>query len=135
MSEEETGPTKPLHVQVAEALGCKPAIYWENSPWECRCEDSPHAAHTIHSECCHSHSGMACNDGDLAAYDTDWAATGPLIEKYGLRVYPHQGMDAHGDGGWNASRGSWADFHVGATPLVAVCNLILALAKAGKLQR
>lgn len=79
-------------------------------------------------------------------YDTDWAATGPLIERYDISIME--------DGGghppvtqWAAEAdyyaenpaekdygGNWATAYArGATPLLAVCNLILALHDAGKL--
>jgi hypothetical protein len=70
---------KPLHVQVAEALG------WTD------CHQKPH------DEEWWGYVNYSQGYRSIPRYDLDWSATGPLI-----------------------------------TPL-AVCNLILALAKAGKL--
>lgn len=56
-------------------------------------------------------------------YDLDWSATGPLIERLGIGLY----LAADG---WRARKSDIA-VHVNsvrhATPLLAVCNLILAL--------
>ena len=93
---------KPLHVMVAEALGTVNSQ--EVPPW-----------HFI-----------------TPRYDTDWSATGPLIEKYEITVMNCGGI-------WDASIGYDAygvcgDHEAGgSTPLVAVCNLLLALHAAGKL--
>jgi hypothetical protein len=106
----EDGVARPLHVRVAEALGMKPADM-NLFP-----------------------AGYVDSYADIPRYDTDWSATGPLIEKYGICL--DKGPD-------------WAAFprepfifsddverpcvvHA-ATPLIAVCFLILALKEAGKL--
>jgi hypothetical protein len=116
---------------VAEALGCKPEEGGGGNPlWLCACRKGervfPH--------------GTELSDGYVASavarYDTDWAVTGPLIERYGLTVIagkdggPHACQEGHGQGKW---------FHLepyedGPAPLVAVCRLILALKAAGKLE-
>lgn len=113
--------SKPLHVQVAEALGCK-AIPHHESEYHCLWE-TPH----FHCDCAVlSHVGSSGCSGNLANYDTDWAVSGPLIEKYGIELRDNVG-------GWTA--GAWrprencvkhlmAD---GKTPLEAVCKLILRL--------
>jgi hypothetical protein len=67
-------------------------------------------------------------------YDTDWSAAGPLIERYQMVVTPNGGGD--GESAWAAHMHEtkwryWTGF--GATPLIAICNLILALSAAGKL--
>lgn len=138
---------KPLHVRVAEALGCVPVgppkYRWDS--WCCVCKVrkdehwGPHTAHVIHSECCHSHSGLNC-DNDLARYDTDWSATGPLIERYGIGLIksyePSKSSlrwHACTETGESCSYGSCGPAALGETPLLAVCNLILALKAAGKL--
>jgi hypothetical protein len=102
---------KPLHVRVAEVLG------WFAIPGaQIVDEQKYHAA--------------------LPRYDTDWAATGPLIEKFRITL------------GRNPFDGDWAAYHTwdvralvqnppsahGETPLLAICNLILALKEAGKLE-
>ena len=105
---------KPLHVAVAAALGWEYVPQRENTlegglwiaPNRDRGENPPR-------------------------YDTDWAATGPLIERFGLTVAPHdlQPWVAFDGPGINA-----AGFTTYArTPLLAVCHLILALKEAGKL--
>ena len=111
----------PLHVRVAAALGCEPeevgGVWYDEAEIDAaEARRDPFSARPI------------------PHYDTDWAATGPLIEKYGINVARYQA------GGWWASR--WARMDLGDpippvkgngdTPLAAVCNLILALKAAGK---
>lgn len=102
---------KPLHVRVAEALGWT-YIWLDEDVW---CGTDP--------------AGNACS---ILCYDTDWAATGPLIEKYEIQI------DKRG-AGWCASAFDEANFaHLAdpafaETPLIAVCNLILALKEEGNL--
>ena len=129
MSEE-----KPLHVQVAEALGwtyvepemTRPEWGWQEPDWWLLLRDNdPRFPEPMR--------------GSPPDFDTDWSATGPLIEKYGLRLWPHpvdrwiakwQG-EAIGDGEYAGQYEMQAAD--GDTPLVAVCHLILALKAAGKL--
>ena len=117
---------KPLHVRVAEALGddfgpCDWAFY-------CDAEGN-----LVCSEC-----GAAIRTPEagrheraIRRYDTDWSATGPLIEKYQV------GLEEPENGGmWTAYYRIREDetMHAyGPTVLMAVCNLILALKEAGKL--
>jgi hypothetical protein len=114
---------KPLHVQVAEALGwrdCRPFEADGIVDYQTWCGEQPGVegmeAHTF-----------------IPDFDTDWSATGPLIEKYG--IYLNAATD-----GWHACRecqcaeyGHNSSDGDGPTPLTAVCNLILALKEAGKL--
>jgi hypothetical protein len=101
---------KPLHVEVAEALGYEvkfnvdPAGSMDS--WEMR----------------------ECVQWVLVPrYDLDWSATGPLIEKYGICQYLNCGA-------WHSYTASDGDdCGDGATPLESLCRLILALGKAGKL--
>lgn len=106
---------KPLHVQVAEALG-----------WTCV---------SLLSGSVEDWSGYAPDAHEfvmpIPRFDTDWSATGPLIEKYGLLVAPYGPK-------WNAvylrDSTQWGPMErAGATPKEAVCRLILALKAAGKL--
>ena len=116
-----------LHVRVAHVLGCRPQLRW--GEWNCTCKDRAHATHTIRNSC-DSSSGLNCDYDELAHYDLDWAATGPLIEKYKLSVLPVWAGDL---GTWDAG---WGYFQVqarGDSPLIAVCNLILKLAEIGSL--
>jgi hypothetical protein len=122
---------KPLHVQVAEALG------WENcherkggillplpllpgkgwSGWP------PGVLPIV---------GSGYRTAPVYCYDTDWAATGPLIEKYKMGVWP-------ADEDWLADTFTAKHPTIdggttrGRSPLEAVCKLILELSKAGKL--
>jgi hypothetical protein len=80
------------------------------------------------------------DDGTLMRYDTDWSATGPLIERMGIEVAPDDdARSPSGDVGksWYSFQWSQEDSEYlnakGPTPLIAVCNLILSLAAAGKL--
>jgi hypothetical protein len=102
---------KPLHVRVAEALGCTPRAF--DGEWFCDCKATSHRF-----------DGGA---GRIAEYDSDWSATGPLIERFAIKLDPY-----HADH-WEAS--AEIPTRDGATPLEAVCSLILALAEAGKLPR
>lgn len=133
---------KPLHVRVAEALGCKPEF--RSIDWFCPCEPTPEnlAARkqpgwTIHSWLPggkHTEYQSTCGLR-VARYDISWFATGPLIEKYEITI----GVSAY-NGKWIATTERYGedfgydpsvDFQ--ETPLIAVCNLILALKEAGKL--
>lgn len=107
---------KPLHVRVAEALGQDLAREhkWDKAPEGYRgcvlCGATASWQEDYREPC-------------VTEYDIDWSATGPLIERFGIRLYP----------GWAAGisdgqPSGWYD-----TPLLAVCHLILALHAAGKL--
>ncbi len=125
-----SAPERPLHVRVAEALG------WDN--------------------CVEVDTGMAygkrwtgrvpgfTHTREVPRYGQDsdegWAATGRLIQKYGINLERAQAARPDGSpyGAWRwAIAGDemppkrfWAD-----TPLEAVCHLILALAEAGRLPK
>jgi hypothetical protein len=107
-------PEKPLHVQVAEALGHQVMAHWPEGK----------AGPVYYS---------LYEGGDtppVRRYDTDWSATGPLIEKYQACI------EACSDGYWSAYNfpaGMSKIETFGATPLIAVCNLILALKASGQL--
>lgn len=117
----------PLHVQVAKALGWTYLGPAETDPhmddvpmWE----GEPPQGHPWNSFArrIDQHVG-------IPRYDTDWSATGPLIEKYGIWLIP----DGHSRRwtAWIDPEGSWKG--EGSTAPIAVCNLILALKEAGKL--
>lgn len=129
---------KPLNVQVAEALrlrrpGYVSSYVWINGrrcdlatwlPEDCTPDDPPAGWYAGYEE-------------PIRAYDIDWSATGPLIEKIGIHI------------GWTdrpiSGRTWWAAdqcpsdqavmYEEGKTPLVAACRLILALAAVGDLPR
>jgi len=89
---------KPLHVQVAEALGwtgCNQSGFdwWGDS------QDTPS-----------SPRGYA----KIPSYDTDWSATGPLIEKYGIAFVQNF------DESWRAANGWVNGVGVYPSPLLAV---------------
>jgi len=83
-------------------------------------------------------------------YDTDWSATGPLIERLRITIFPVEAwVEGYEPGGFAAvTEASISGYEfecwpgtgyqilpVGPTPLVAACTLILALAGAGKLPK
>lgn len=129
---------KPLHVQVAEALGCRPMWLPANEyikrgeGWYCGC-----------SEQCPCQwippvGGVA--GGRVPLYDTDWSATGPLLEKYGISLVradehnPAKHLWTAGMGGahgWDDGSIPGADDVVATSPLEAVCRLLIR--KAGTL--
>lgn len=111
---------KPLFVRVAEALGCKPEpLDYYPGAMGCSCMPPKRNEHGYDA-------------GTLLRYDTDWAATGPLIERYGITIAP----SGHGLwlAGLDAQEGvPFVSDREDRQPLVAVCNLLLALKEAGKL--
>ena len=102
---------KPLYVRVAEAIGARKPVDMSLFP-----------------------PGCVDTYGDVPHYDTDWSATGPLIERLGFCL-------SHEPGWWAATTEHWRHedaaqpyrMRRGETALLAVCNLILALKEAGKL--
>lgn len=117
---------KPLHVQVAEVMGwtsCHFAPNGNRTGWGGT--DEPAWVGT------QPDSPMV--NVEVPHYDTDWSATGPLIEKYAVSVCPAS------KAWWSASWPGSEDINqtnfssYGPTPLIALCNLILALHKAGGL--
>jgi len=136
-------PEKPLHVAVAEALGCTPVystdpevrlkMAADGYPCACWCPGRAHAGHLTN---------------EVLRYDLDWSATGPLIEKYRLAIQPtlateECGGDPSAAASWDAyTKRTYQEcldqkpgvLEVGVTPLIAVCRLLLALEAAGKLE-
>lgn len=142
-------PEKPLHVRVAEVLGAH--IEFRVAPWYRphenreptwmrRCVVGEHVIWPQRGLC-------AVKEGEEAwtytipRYDTDWSATGPLIEKYRFATWTagplHDLVCESDEMLWRCNsddRGLQQEgSEVGATPLIAACNLILALATEGKL--
>jgi hypothetical protein len=106
---------KPLNIRVAEALG------WRYVPSMGRW--AVPGAPAI--------SNMPT---DVPRYDTDWAATGPLIEKYEITLVPNRRSVYDTPPWWVAGDAvSGGEVVSAPTPLAAVCNLILTLHQAGKL--
>lgn len=123
---------KPLHVQVAEALGWQRCyLKVEFTALEMYKSDDWRGFPPGRSVVSEGSSLV-----EIPRYDLDWAVTGPLIEKYGILVgkFPPYTFD----GKWYACLPGSESPYVQAeahapTPLVAVCNLILQLHKTGKL--
>jgi hypothetical protein len=118
---------KPLHVRVAEAVGCKPTFGPDRigvgpDAWRCPCEFDDHAW-----------DSQAEGVGVVKRYDTDWSATGPLLDKYDLGVQSVRGQEHPFVAHTSALDEEW-DFAGGDTRLIAVCNLILQLKAKGKLR-
>lgn len=110
---------KPLHVRVAEALGWTQIQYARNflgvyvgrPPGELQ---------------------VGYESPPVPRYDTNWAATGPLIERLTIAL-GWAGDNVPGQQRWAAMPGGF--YGHGETTLLAVCALILALSEAGKLPR
>lgn len=119
-------PEKPLHVQVAEALE-------RIDTWEVQEKGGKGKRWVLSPK-----AGGPGGSGVWAyvpLYDTDWAATGPLIEQYGFWLRQLD-QTLSGPQPWHAFRNDDLTFPrgFGPTPLIAVCRLILALAEAGVLK-
>lgn len=151
---------KPLHVQVAEALGWTALQF---KAWYVNEDGSPAETPRWYG---HAPGGWEVNGIPLNPlwkemgerpewvemwpvphYDTDWSATGPFIEKYEVCLN-EDGTGYTQDEKWRAEAsyyhedgteeygGHWAEASVrGATPLIAVCHLILELARLGQLEK
>jgi hypothetical protein len=130
---------RPLHVQVAEAIGAEGVRYEE---FPC------HVGQSVCLRC----SGVGdlpsvsdrpkmigqwmesywIEDEDVGeaipSYDLDWSATGPLLKEYGISLAPDQTLP----GTWGAWVGDFAPLSArDPEPLVAVCLLILEMNAAG----
>jgi hypothetical protein len=130
---------KPLHVQVAEALGWSdgnPPLHLQKMNDHGWVEDakgyfgSPPDG-TVDAE------GRRIVMMHVPSYDTDWSATGPLIEKWRFHGDVRLDPTCHAPD-WCAfyipeGEGDIIESAKHPTLLIAVCNLILALKEAGKL--
>ena len=130
---------RPLYVQVAEALGCPQhvrvaeALGWRElkpcgdiaAPWASSWDGLPPGAVVIVGR---PEEGRQ----KVPRFDIDWSSTGPLIERLRLDVSPIGTQWAATAELEHATASGWGQA-TGGTPLTAVCNLLLALAKAGKL--
>lgn len=128
---------KPLHVKVAEALGCpaRGCVGGRSDfpKWVCGCEYGAHGSDVLIDGC-----------WSVKRYDTDWSAAGPLIDRFGI------GLQRYGLGATEASRKAWPNGHwsaigfpvlggelsaPGQTAILAVCDLIVtAFAELGGLK-
>lgn len=133
---------KPLHVRVAEALGmeCVPR------------GGAPGMMSYVYID-----ARLQYLEGNCPRYDTDWSATGPLVERFGISTAmvtgpPESMMFGAPDSDrialkelrWHAwvkaSTASVAgdaptEYHAWSrTPLIAACEVILSAASDGKLE-
>lgn len=115
---------KPLNVRVAEALGWTEIQYAHSVGAYGRRPDRSGGLDG------HGIEAVPC-------YDTDWSASGPLIDKYKLELWTN-----HQYGNWSASVGiespGWDSAMIaatGETALKAACVCILEMSKAGKLDQ
>lgn len=130
---------KPLHVRVAEALGwadCLPFEAWGEVDPDHWCGEAPEPREVT--------PGFFSHHDDIPHFDTDWSATGPLIERLSILLAYAEGVGSF-TSRWVAATGfggGYGEHYIddkldqigeGETPLIAVCNLILALHAAGKL--
>jgi len=115
-----SAPEKPLNVRVAEVLGWTGIKFMGKTWWG------------------FSGPGLHAGEMPVPAFDTEWSATGPLIEQYDLEVGPtYAGLGSRLPS-WSATAHSrenrdGEEYARGDTPLVAVCNLIITLHAEGKL--
>jgi len=149
---------KPLHVRVAEALA--PDIetkigYPQNVASIADGADfptgQPEAVWYIREHLKADHDCVWAWDNEsckcrktwltrIPRYDTDWSATGPLIQQYGINL--ERAQAARPDGSpYSAWRWAKPEDEIppkkqwGDTPLIAICNFILAISAAGKLPK
>lgn len=122
---------KPLHVLVAEALG------WQDiercgdiaAPWASGYDGRPPGAVPIIG-----HQGE--ERAKVPRYDLEWSATGPLIEQLAIHLQPE--VETEPGRTWGAyyapdGGGEYVADQGGPTPLIAICNLILAVHADGRL--
>jgi hypothetical protein len=132
--------SKPLHVQVAEALG------WRNvAPGGLLLPDN-HVGDP---------PGLIGATAQVPRYDRDWSVTGPLIDQYGITLEsPYSFIPSYPRDSWIARWAKYCKYpHYadpatqndtteqcvcleadGDTPLIAVCNLVLKISAAGRLR-
>jgi hypothetical protein len=127
---------RPIHVRVAAALGWT-NIHEEPIGWKPGTNKGEAMVWRT--------DGLPPPPGQFESmpvprYDTDWSATGPLIEKYKIMLHAdtseaaiktlrEENPDQLSDE-WT-SRPIWFK---GETPLLAVCALLIKLGEAGKLK-
>ncbi len=128
---------RPLHVRVAEALGWTELVESHSPPmWLGRLPtglDMPGTNFVASID--RQNRIVTIGSGSVPRYDTDWSATGPIIER--LRV--HVGPVGFHRPPWEAFKLMGEDQEdeaysaPGQTPLGAVCDLLLLLHEAGRL--
>jgi hypothetical protein len=147
-------PEKPLHVLVSEALGWTDCEGRETERWTSTVilNPSPNRGESVlwigrqplDPAEIQSHPMLPMRTGPhsgrvpIPRYDTDWSATGPLIEKYGIELTITGRPPKTHWVCWAAKREGFTPSAEGATgsqhPLRSVCYLLLELKAAGKLE-
>lgn len=120
---------KPLHVRVAEALGWTEVHLEEHGG-----ANGTPAWYGTRAANDHVYASLDVRWFGVPRFDESWSATGPLIERFRIDLFSREG-----NGVWTAR--AWVPNddpietlkRAGNEPLTAVCNLILALHAAGKL--
>lgn len=132
---------KPLHVQVAEALG------WTETHLEQHGgKDGTPAWYGTRPADDHVYAALDARWFGVPRFDTDWSATGPLIERFGISILTTK--DEHPVAYvWGENHYAVLEFNdltidghgcpavEDETTLGAVCCLILTLHTNGKLHR
>jgi hypothetical protein len=122
---------RPLHIRVADALGwtglTSATIGDDGEHWLGKPPATLPGAYSFVEAINRKERILTIGSGSVPRYDTDWSATGPIIER--LRI------ELDSDLPWSAAlffdrRG---DFHSGGGPtaLLAVCNLLLSIHARG----
>ncbi len=141
--------------RVAEALG------WKYGPSSARCAHEGH--HSDFTKRPQVDTGWTSPEGRFICdgkhcesedcyeglcppdFEHDWSAIGPLIEKHEIHLEPFYHWTKNRENEWVRVTSWCASTHRpnldwkddlaanGSTPILAVCNLILALVEAGKL--
>jgi hypothetical protein len=130
---DESDEGKPLHFRVAEALG-----WMHIGPGNSMNLADPGIGYPPITP-------MVGHKEPVPRYDIDWSATGPLIERFGFTIERSDEWETDLEKAWSAALevGTektttgvvevFSKSSVGPTPLIAVCTLIVALAKRGLL--
>lgn len=119
---------EPIHVKVARALGwttCKEGWGFHPPQYACDMVDP---------------GVLICREATTGSdimprYDTDWSATGPLVERYRIGIceintnFPELRWWA----GLGRGPGGSYPSALAPSPLLAICHLILVLRNTGKL--
>lgn len=118
---------KPLHVRVAEALGWhRPTLIQTGHRIYGNLRNAWFAGEPQDG------GDPVCGTTEIPRYDTDWSVTGPLFERF---VDFIDRLQVAGPNGIEQEVVAYCEGINGRGPntLIATCNLILALASAGKL--
>jgi hypothetical protein len=118
---------KPLHIQVAEALG-----WFEIEPGNGMDLSNPYWGYPPFP----IGVPVICRKQLVPRYDEEWEATGPLIERFKINLshFINSGQinGKRGESLWRASTDEKSQWGYGLEPLMAICALILALKIDGR---